>query len=228
MIITVKNGKNIMMKNMKQINFDFGSGEGVFFTSDTHFFHDRIIDFCKRPFNNVDEMNEELIRRWNSVVGKNDIVFHLGDFAWGGPPKWNSILERLNGHIYLILGNHDMKNLKENSKQYFTHITHQMQIQIDGWVLYMNHVPFLCYSGVWSHKRKIAQAFGHVHYNTRAKGADTERLKYLFSRQYDVGVDNNDFTPISWKQLKEKFIEFESKEVNMVGEKVILDNGGCV
>lgn len=51
-------------------------------------------------------MNEELIKRWNEVISKEDTVFHLGDFAFGGAEIWNKTLPRLNGHIVLILGNH--------------------------------------------------------------------------------------------------------------------------
>lgn len=51
-------------------------------------------------------MNEKLIENWNNVVPKDGIVFHLGDFAFGGSQLWKEVLSKLNGHIYLILGNH--------------------------------------------------------------------------------------------------------------------------
>ena len=51
-------------------------------------------------------MNEALIASWNARVGKNDLVYHLGDFAWG---DWRPILERLNGDIILISGGHDKR-----------------------------------------------------------------------------------------------------------------------
>ena len=69
-------------------------GDKVFFTSDTHFNHANIIKFCERPFGSIEEMNEALIANWNRVVGKDDIVFHLGDFCFGGSEAWNSILEK--------------------------------------------------------------------------------------------------------------------------------------
>jgi calcineurin-like phosphoesterase family protein len=89
------------------------SGENLFFTSDTHFFHEGIIKFCNRPFESVEEMNETLIRNWNETVPKDGTVFHLGDFAFGGWREWMSAYNRLNGKIYLILGNHDLKNAKQ-------------------------------------------------------------------------------------------------------------------
>mgnify|MGYP003426752763 CR=1 FL=1 len=67
----------------------------VFFTSDFHANHKRIIEFCNRPWESKEEMTENLIKNWNSVVGPDDIIFHLGDFCWSG--SWNTILEKLNG-----------------------------------------------------------------------------------------------------------------------------------
>lgn len=197
---------------MKQ--YDFGDGSNVFFTSDTHFYHEAINWMCNRNFANVEEMNTTLINNWNNVVGKNDIVFHLGDFCFGGPPKWINILEQLNGHIYLIMGNHEYKNLKDNVKQYFVDVTQQMRIQIDGWTLYLNHFPYLCFGGAWNTDRKVGQAFGHVHSSPTCTGKDKDRLQWLFPTQYDVGVDNNNYTPISWNSLKQKFEENISKNQN--------------
>lgn len=68
----------------------------VFFTSDTHFFHARIIKHAGRPFGSVDEMNDTLIRNWNRIVPKDGFVFHLGDFCLGTVYEWNSILDQLN------------------------------------------------------------------------------------------------------------------------------------
>lgn len=74
-------------------------GENLFFTSDTHFYHESIIRFCNRPFETVEEMNETLIQNWNDTVPADGIVFHLGDFAFGGSKEWNGILDRLNGQM---------------------------------------------------------------------------------------------------------------------------------
>ena len=75
------------------MNYKF-DGDKVFFTSDTHFYHANIINFCKRPFANVETMNEALIENWNAVVGVDDIVFHLGDFF--------VLVAQLNGLTYSI------------------------------------------------------------------------------------------------------------------------------
>ena len=176
--------------------------DNLWFTSDTHFCHENIIRFSGRPFANVTEMNEELIRRWNESVPEDGIVFHLGDFCLGGPKDWNNIMCRLNGKIYLILGNHDMKNVQQGFMQRFESVTQQMTIRVGGQSIILNHNPFLCYGGA---SRNVWQLFGHVHSGPRAHtGLDHPRLNMLFPRQYDVGVDNNDYRPVSFAEVKAK------------------------
>lgn len=80
----------------------------VFFTSDTHWGHENVIGFDKRPFKTVEEMDEELVRRWNAKVGKGDLVYVLGDMIWktrNGDAE--QLIKSLNGQIILIKGNHD-------------------------------------------------------------------------------------------------------------------------
>ena len=94
----------------------FNTGKNnIFFTSDTHFNHTNIIKYAQRPYSDAEEMNEDLIKRWNSVVGKNDIVFHLGDFMFGNINRFWEFRSRLNGKIYLIHGNHDYKLMQEGN-----------------------------------------------------------------------------------------------------------------
>ena len=180
------------------MNYKF-DGDKVFFTSDTHFYHSNIINFCGRPFKNVEGMNETLIANWNSVVGPDDIIFHLGDFCLGGSAEWTNILNRLNGKIYLIVGNHDIKTLRQGYYSRFEHIAMQMHIEVGKQKIYLNHCPFLCYGGAY---RDTWQLFGHVHTSKQNTGIDAPRLHMLFPTQYDVGVDNNNFTPVSFEEVK--------------------------
>ena len=196
------------MKINEKLNTVIKDASNIYFTSDTHFGHDDIIKFCHRPFKDVEEMNSELIRRWNEKVGPDDTIFHLGDFAFGGSDIWNNILKQLNGHKILIIGNHDIKNLREGYMQYFDYVGPQLLLNIEERSVYLNHYPFLCYGGSWrSPKNAVYQLFGHVHSGPTSSGLDTERLVSLFKYQYDVGVDNNNFTPISWSEVKNKIQE---------------------
>lgn len=148
-------------------------------------------------------MDEALIKNWNDIIGPDDTVFHLGDFAFGGSQLWNDTLQRLNGHKILIIGNHDMKNLRQGYMRWFDAVLPQAQLQIDNRAVYLNHYPFLCYGGSYRGENgAVWQLFGHVHSGPNSTGLDSDRLKYCFPYQYDVGVDNNDFTPVSWEEIK--------------------------
>ena len=193
------------------MNFKFNA-EHTFFTSDTHFNHANIIRFCNRPFKDVEQMNEVMITNWNNAISKDDTVFHLGDFCLGGAAEWTKILDRLNVKIYLIMGNHDLKNIRQGFISRFEHVAMQMRIEIGKKRIYLCHYPFLCFEG--SYKDDVWQLFGHVHTRRSNSGIDAGRLQYLYPTQYDVGVDNNNFTPVSFghvKRIIDKQVE-QSKE----------------
>ena len=174
--------------------------EQVFFTSDTHFCHTAIVNYCERPFKSVEEMNETIIENWNSVVSPKDTVFHLGDFGLGPSAKLKEIFQRLNGEIYLIMGNHDFRQTRRVLSM-FKEVHLEMLIEVEKTKILLNHYPMLCFSG--SNRSDVWQLFGHVHTRERTGGFGARRLQYLLPTQYDVGVDNNDFTPVSFEQLKQ-------------------------
>src|SRR5574337_2027478 len=76
----------------------------IFAISDLHFDHARIIELCHRPFSSKEEMNEQMVSRWNSVVSNEDHVIFGGDFMFAKEDKW---FDRLNGRKTLVVGNHD-------------------------------------------------------------------------------------------------------------------------
>lgn len=78
----------------------------IFFTSDNHFWHRKVIEYCNRPYNTVEEMNEAMVIKWNSVVGPDDYIYFLGDFSLAFRAV-ETFSTRLNGNKILIPGNHD-------------------------------------------------------------------------------------------------------------------------
>lgn len=180
---------------------------GIFFTSDTHFGHSKIIDYCKRPFSSIEEHDKTLIQNWNNVVGQDDTVFHLGDFAYGNSQFISNIIKQLNGNIILIKGNHDLRNMNPTLYNIFSDVVYQARILIDKQTVYLNHFPFLCFDhgdiNLYKDNYSI-QLFGHVHSGPLTSSEDVNRLNILFPTQYDVGVDNNNYTPISWIDVKNK------------------------
>lgn len=79
--------------------------DDIFMTSDTHFDHFNIINYCSRPFRDVNDMNLHLVIEWNKLVKPNQQVIHVGDFRFG----YKNFVQYLNGNITLIKGNHDMR-----------------------------------------------------------------------------------------------------------------------
>ena len=113
-------------------------------------------------------------------------------------------MDKLNGKIYIVMGNHDWKTIKDGQRSRFEGVYQQMSIRVDGQPIYLNHFPFLCFAGAWRGENATWQLFGHVHTSPYTKtGLDISRLVNLLPTQYDVGVDNNNFTPVSFEKTKE-------------------------
>lgn len=201
-----------MFENIKPLKLD-SSKQGIWFTSDLHFFHRNIIKCCNRPYNTIEEMNEALINNWNSVVKDDDIIFNLGDFAFASKSKWKEIIEQLKGKHYLILGNHEVSRYPgPKIMNLFYSVEYQMLINIDDKFVHLNHYPFLCYGGTYKDDtKKVYNLHGHVHLLKKDnKGLDFNRMFYTFPYQYDVGVDFNNYKPISWEEVNNK-ITFQIK-----------------
>lgn len=222
------------MNFITENKLNFSSGDKVFFTSDTHFYHKNILEYSYRPFKSVEEMNRVLIDNWNRVVPKDGIVFHLGDFGFLNSAQFDEIFNQLNGKIYLCVGNHDLKLLSENHRLRFEDVRMQYYIKVEDQCIYLNHFPYLCYNGTYR-STPIWQLFGHVHSKEKErdhKGLDIKRLYMLFESQYDVGVDNNNYTPLSFNQVKEiinnKLVnKMESKELREKLNSICLNKIGC-
>ena len=175
----------------------------TWFTADTHFNDKTILRRGYRPFDSVEEMNRVLIKRWNETVPEHGVVFHLGDFSQGGYRELKDILPKLHGRIFLILGNHDeVRTVTMKYKKTFAQVLPQKTIRIEGNDIILNHYPFLFYKGELDN---VWQLFGHVHSGPNEKtGFDLPRINLLFPFQYDVGVDNNDYRPVSYLTVKSK------------------------
>lgn len=196
----------------------FTKDQNIWFTSDLHFNHTNIINYCKRPFNDVKEMDETLIYYWNKYIKPKDIVFILGDFIFGGSAQWKYYCNRLNGKKYLILGNHDEHNFQNSFKQYFEEVSYMMHIQINDQDIILSHYPLLCYPGSYNKRNPTWNLFGHIHSGENSTSKDLSRLSVLFPYQYDVGVDNNAFSPVNFSQLKNYF---QNKEMPHLKVKIL-------
>ena len=178
----------------------------VFLTSDTHFGHVNICNFTNydgspvRPWDSVEEMDEEMVKRWNETVGPKDKVYHLGDVVINR--KSLQILDRLNGDKVLIKGNHDIFPLKDYVK-YFRDI--RAYHVMNGCIL--SHIPV--------HKDSIARfganIHGHTHGNRvrKLRGVNVKTGELLYSDVIDpdyfcVCVEQTDYRPISFEDVLKK------------------------
>lgn len=156
----------------------------IFFTADTHFGDHRTINIQNRPFANVAEMDATLIERWNAVVGRGDVVWHLGDVARRAADV-PALLDRLHGTKHLLRGNNDPDATLTAAGWASTR--DYAEIMVDGRALVLCHYPFRSWNG--QHKGAL-NLHGHSH----------GRLKPM-PRQFDVGVDVHEFAPVALERL---------------------------
>jgi calcineurin-like phosphoesterase family protein len=167
----------------------------VFFTSDTHFCHQPSFLWEPRGFNSVEEMNEELVERWNKVVKPEDEVYHLGDFALNDIDAAIPYINRLNGTIRWILGNHDTE--KKISKI----IEECPTVWEIGWAyqfkynkkysIYLSHYPTLTANfDTGKHfSQNVINLHGHIHSKNNWMIPTNPFI-------YHVGVDSHNCTPV--------------------------------
>lgn len=166
----------------------------IYFTSDMHFDYAPVIELCNRPFNTVLEMNETLIANWNKKVTDKDEVYILGDI--GMTRKWVLLephLKKLNGKKHLIRGNHDgfLKD-KKFDNTYFDKVKDYYELKYRGKLFILSHYP-MC---DWKMKYNGAiHLYGHIHAN------DSAFLQAQFGKCYHVGVDSNNFSPVSIEEV---------------------------
>ncbi len=169
----------------------------IYFTGDTHFNHDKDFIWQPRGFQNVEKMNETIIKNWNDVITDNDEVYHLGDFFLGEQSEINKILHRLKGKIHLIIGNHDTDSRIEFYKNHpkIIEIAYATRLKIANKTLMLSHYPMLTANYDDKPKKAVYCLHGHIH----SKEKHFDDLPYL----YNVGCDAQNCKP----RLAEDVIE---------------------
>ena len=152
----------------------------VFMTGCSHYNHFNIIKLCNRPFNSVEEMDEQLIENHNKVVGKKDVVYHHGDFAYKGRADSSVITKRLNGRIIMLQGNHDPVLWGQ----------HIVELKINKQLIVMCHYPIESWNGYYR---------GAIHTHCH-----THKPELVSAPQrFNVGVDACSYAPISLEEIME-------------------------
>lgn len=167
----------------------------VFFTSDWHFNHDKEFVWKKRGFKSVYEMNEEIIKRHNSLVQSDDIVYFLGDAMFGDINDSLSFIRRLNGQIYAIIGNHDTENKREllRTLPNWHEVGYATVIKENGLRFYLAHYPTITASPLEDKKLKSRTIclYGHTHQNISSFFDDKNPFVY------HIGQDSHDCRPVN-------------------------------
>ena len=174
----------------------------LFLTSDSHLGHFNICKYCHRPFQSRSEMDQTLIKNWNEVVPEDGIVVHCGDFMLPHNEdikEYNKYLNRLNGRVLLLRGNHDLASLDWVSDKLIA-VRDQAMIVVDGVKLFAQHYPCAAFNGDY-------HVYGHIHTlaDGTCYGIDGDVTKVMGKNTYDVGVDQNGYTPVSYWQLCDIF-----------------------
>lgn len=167
----------------------------IWFISDTHFNHVNILKHCNRPFRNVEEMDEIMIGNWNNKVNKKDTIYHLGDFTFRSNKHVREFTNRLNGNIFLISGNHDQKN--SQITEVFGQCPQILRIKYYKQRIILCHYQLANWQGKNRDILPAYHLFGHSH--------GTTPLHKIEPRSMDVGVDCNNFTPLSFEEIKQAF-----------------------
>lgn len=153
-----------------------------YFTADEHWGHSNAIKYCNRPFEFLYEMENTLIRNHNSVVTPNDITVHAGDFSFYNEEKSKSIIKKLNGSHIFLKGSHDRWLKKDNTALQIWEET------IEGQKIVVCHY--------------CMRTWAASHYNSWHLFAHSHGKLEPIGKSWDIGVDNNDFYPLSFEKIK--------------------------
>jgi calcineurin-like phosphoesterase family protein len=179
----------------------------LYFTSDTHYMHKNICrgttswsnadGFC-RDFDTLDQMNDRIVNGINLIVGQDDILFHLGDWSFGGFERIEEFRNRINcRNIHIILGNHDhhIERDREGIRQLFTSVNQYLELEVKGKDWEQNyvlmHYPIISWNKM---NDGVIHLHGHVHLS-----ADRRIGK---GKTMDVGVDGNGLNPLHTSDIK--------------------------
>jgi len=171
----------------------------IFFHSDYHFGHQKVFSFCPQTrsrWDNVDQMDEELIEIWNSRIQPGDTFYFLGDFSYHrDEEKTEKIFKALKGQKFLCVGNHDPRHVR---KLAWSGVFDYRRIKIDKQVIILHHYPIAEWDLFF---RQSWHLYGHVHGRTPLP----DSWKAL-----DVGFDGKFQLPISFDELQEYMLRREN------------------
>ncbi len=173
----------------------------IFFTSDLHFGHKNVIRFDNRPFASIEEMDREIVERWNRKVAADDTVYVLGDVSWYNLEKTRLLVESLNGHKVLVCGNHD--RISTANPCGFESIVKYKELNLPGNAyVVLSHYPIPLFN---RHHYGAYMLYGHVHNShewniVESWKADMQRLD-IKCNLYNVGTMIWNYEPVTLDEI---------------------------
>jgi len=158
----------------------------IYLISDTHFNHKNILGYTGRPYNDINEMNSSLIKNWNNIIKKGDIVYHLGDFAFGNKDVIKHLTSQLNGRKFLICGNHDSYRPSQYMEMGFEWASRHSIIYDGFWIF--SHEPMFLEAN-----SPFANCYGHLHQNNYS-GPN--------NNYFNCSVEQIEYKPIAFDEIK--------------------------
>ena len=171
----------------------------IFIIADTHFGDENIRLYEERPFQNTEEMDREMIRRWNETVTDSDLIYHLGDFCSQGEDRCRVLLSQLKGRKFLVMGNHDLYLSPQKWRELGFEQCYDLPVILKGFFMLSHEPLYICRS------MPYANLFGHVHNNPTYCSVS--------SRSACVSVERIDYRPILLEELRSQLLKKE-KEIS--------------
>lgn len=199
----------------------------TFFTSDWHLGHANVIKFDNRPFDNITQMGEALVRNFNKQVPTYGITYFLGDMVLGDFEQSSKFIRQLNGLKILVVGNHD-RNYQSCYNSGFDLVMNSATIKVHNEIVTLSHCPlpgihredmtgFVGKGTFWHGDHKNHQFMvenkGQFHLHGHIHSPNGGRSQKILGRQFDVGVAANNFRPVHVSQI-ESWIMKTLKEEN--------------
>ena len=189
----------------------------IYFTSDFHLSHNNIRTYCNRPFDSVKEMDNTILSNLHTTLKKGDILYFLGDLSMGqvGVQRFLEDVKTIGVEVHIILGNHDrdLQNFLSRNRNFYPvrSISDIKNIILEGQSVTLCHYPMLTFNkshyGAW-------QLYGHHHNGNFHANIPPA----VAGKRMNVGVDVNNFMPVSWEKVKE-YMSHQPNNFDLIPEK---------
>lgn len=209
----------------------FKMNQGIYFSSDWHIGHEAVIRYSNRPFTGCEHMHRVLVNNYNSTVGKNDLCYFLGDIGLTSGDTVKNVIQQLHGTKILIVGNHDKKGRQFWHSCGFAAVMNGAMLMINKEKVTLSHCPIygvyredtsgmrgvVDQSNWHGEEKNYKKGFslpdiGQFHLHGHVHSPNGGKSKKILGKQYDVGVDANNYRPVSISVIESWIAKYKQGE----------------